>query len=170
MKIMKLLNKKELKELLIKCWMTHDGMWFYHCLKECGIEKTNKINKAAIKSMAKIEISRIQNAFGIDEIKKFEDLQTIIKNALEVFKADFMGFNHSFPMKNHMNCEMHKCWAYDGIKRIGVIDEYKCGIFDRIDSWLDNLGIKYEVFPTIENCLMNTNGRCYRDYKFYFNE
>ena len=41
----------ELKELLIKGWMTHDGMWFYHCLQECGIEKTNRINKAAIRAM-----------------------------------------------------------------------------------------------------------------------
>ncbi|MFX0137893.1 MAG: DUF6125 family protein, partial [Candidatus Hodarchaeota archaeon] len=62
---MKSLNQKELKELLIKCWMTHDGMWFYHCLKECGIEKTNKINKSAVKSMAKIEIKRIIKAFNL---------------------------------------------------------------------------------------------------------
>lgn len=164
------MKKKDLKELLIKCWMTHDGMWFFHCLQECGIEKTNKINKAAIKSMAKIEIKRIQNIFGIDKINTFGELQDIIKNALEVFKADFMEFNHSFPSKNHMRCEMFKCWAYNGIKRLGVIDDYECGIFDRIDSWLDNLGINYEANPKIENCLMNDNRKCYRDYTFYFNE
>ncbi|MFX1277474.1 MAG: hypothetical protein ACFFAT_20845 [Promethearchaeota archaeon] len=150
--------------------MTHDGMWFFHCLQECGIEITNKINKAAVKSLAKIEIKRIQDAFNIERIKSFGDLQDIIKDALDVFKADFMGFKYLFPVKNHMHCEMDKCWAYDGIKRLGVIDEYECGIFDRIDSWLDNLGIKYNVSPIIENCLMNVNGRCYRDYTFYFNE
>jgi len=46
----------ELKDLLIKNWMTHDGMWFYHCLQELGIEQTNRLNKAAIKSLAEIEI------------------------------------------------------------------------------------------------------------------
>ena len=46
------LETKELKELLIKCWMTHDAMWFYHCLQECGIEKTNRINRAAVKAVA----------------------------------------------------------------------------------------------------------------------
>ncbi len=35
---MKELDKKEMKELLVKCWMTHDGLWFYHSLQECGIE------------------------------------------------------------------------------------------------------------------------------------
>jgi len=28
------LEKKELKELLNKNWMTHDAMWFYNCLQE----------------------------------------------------------------------------------------------------------------------------------------
>ena len=39
---------KDLKELLVKCWMTHDAMWFLHTLNDGGIEKANKINKAAI--------------------------------------------------------------------------------------------------------------------------
>jgi|WetSurMetagenome_2_1015567.scaffolds.fasta_scaffold106307_2 hypothetical protein len=33
------LEGRALKKLLIKCRMTHDAMWFYHCLQECGIEK-----------------------------------------------------------------------------------------------------------------------------------
>jgi hypothetical protein len=41
------LNKirtEELVDLLNRCWMTHDGMWFYHCLQEFGIEKANKLS------------------------------------------------------------------------------------------------------------------------------
>ena len=37
---------------------------FYNCLKECGIEQTNKINKAAIRDMSAIEIKRIKKAAG----------------------------------------------------------------------------------------------------------
>jgi hypothetical protein len=167
---MKSLNKKELKELLIKCWMTHDGMWFYHSLKECGIEKTNKINKAAIKSMAKIEIERIKKAFGLGKINTFKDLNDLIDKALEVFKADFMVFTYNFPRKNHLCCEMSKCFAFEGIKHIGAINKYECGIFNRIEGWFDSLNIKYEVKPKIEGCLMHTNRRCFRNYKFYFKE
>jgi len=53
----KSLSKNELKEILNKNWMTHDAMWFYNCLQEFGIEKTNKINKAAVRDMAAIEIN-----------------------------------------------------------------------------------------------------------------
>ena len=61
------LGKEELIDLLNRCWMTHDGVWFYHCLQEFGIEKANHLNKAAIKSLAPIEIERIKKALGIDK-------------------------------------------------------------------------------------------------------
>ncbi|MFX0035555.1 MAG: DUF6125 family protein [Candidatus Hermodarchaeota archaeon] len=161
---------EDLKELLIKCWMTHDGMWFYHCQKECGMIKTNKINKAAIKSLASIEIKRIQRAFKIEKIRNFNDLKNLFDNAMGLFKADFMGFSYNFPERNHLHCEMQKCWAYDGIKKLGVIEQYECGIFDRIEGWFESLGIKYEVEPIIEGCLMYTDGQCFRDYFLFFDE
>ena len=167
---MKSMNPNDLKELLIKCWMTHDGMWFYHCLQECGIEKTNRINKAAVKSMAKIEIKRIQKIFEIEKIEKFADLQKIMDKAMEIFKADFMEFKYTFLVKNHIHCEMNKCWAYDGIVRMGVIDRYQCAIFSRIEGWFKALEINYAVKPSLNGCLMYTNGKCYRDYSFSFKE
>ncbi|MBA7533992.1 hypothetical protein ES705_26238 [subsurface metagenome] len=33
---------------------------FSHCLKECGIEKTNKINKEASRTLGTIEINKIK--------------------------------------------------------------------------------------------------------------
>jgi hypothetical protein len=107
------LEKNELKELLNKGWMTHDAMWFLNCMKECGIEQTNKINKAAVRDMAAIEIKRHQKA-------------------------------------------------------LGVADRYECGISLRIDTWLTTLGIKYEVQPKVTGCMMHTDGKCFRDYKFFF--
>ena len=165
-----MIQNHDLKELLIKCWMTHDGMWFFHCLQECGIEKTNKINKAAVNSMSKIEIKRLQKIFDIGEIENFEDLKNIMDKAMKVFKADFMEFIHTFPEKNHMHCDMIKCWAYDGVKRIGVIDNYQCAIFSRIEGWFEALKIKYDVHPQLNGCLMHSNGKCFRDYNFSFNE
>ena len=156
----------ELKEFLIKSWMTHDGMWFLHCLKECGIEKTNKINKAAVKSMAEIEIKRIQKIFEIGTIEKFEDLQDIMDRAMKVFKADFMEFTYTFPTKNHMHCEIKNCWAYEGIKGMGVIDQYECGVYTRIEGWFEALEIEFKVNSPINGCLMNHVGKCSRDFIF----
>ncbi|MBK5093721.1 MAG: hypothetical protein JJE48_09430 [Actinobacteria bacterium] len=44
---MRTLETDELKELLVKCWMTHDGSWFYSCMREFGVEAANRLNKGA---------------------------------------------------------------------------------------------------------------------------
>ena len=70
------LSINDLKEILNKNWMTHDAMWFYNCLQECGIEKTNKINKAAIHDMSAIEIKRIQKAVGVGQLNTFDEFKS----------------------------------------------------------------------------------------------
>jgi len=165
-----LLEKNELKELLNKGWMTHDAMWFYNCLKECGIEKTNKINKAAIRDMSAIEIKRIQKTVGAGNPTTFEELKNLFDSAMEIATGKFMKYDYHSPAHNIIHGEWKSCFAYEGIKALGVIDRYECGIMLRIETWLDTLGIKYEVQPKITGCMMHTNGRCFRDYKFFFDK
>ncbi|MGA2516937.1 MAG: DUF6125 family protein [Thermodesulfobacteriota bacterium] len=166
---MKVPKKDELKELLIKGWMTHDAMWFYHCLQECGIEKTNRINKAAIRAMSAIEIKRIQKAVGAGKLDTFDEFKQFFEIVMEIAAGKFMKFTYSFPANNMMHGEWESCFGYEGVKALGVIDRYECGIMLRIDTWLDGLGIKYEVEPKVTGCMMHTDGRCFRDYRFFFN-
>jgi hypothetical protein len=148
--------------------MTHDAMWFYHCLQECGIEKTNKINKAAVRSMAKIEINRIKKALGREKVETFTALKELMDGVVDLVKADFMDFTWSFPSENVIHWELHRCFAYDGIKNMGVIEQYQCGIFERIEGWFQGLELNYSVTPQVEGCMMHTQGKCFRDFRFYF--
>ena len=52
MTLMEKLTRHEIKELLGKCWITHDAMWFAHSLFTHGIDEANRLNRAAIKSMS----------------------------------------------------------------------------------------------------------------------
>ena len=167
---MKSLNNKELKELLFKSWMTHDGMWFFHCLHECGIEKTNKINKAASRSLGTVEIKRFKKALSIENIKTFKELKQFIDKVIPIVKADFMKFSYDFSKENELYFEMQQCFAYDGIKRIGVLDQYICGIYDRIEGWFEGLGIKFKVTPQIDGCLMHKGEKCIRNFFFFLNK
>ena len=164
------LDKHQLKELLIKCWMTHDGSWFYNCVKELGIDAANKLNKAAIKTFAMIEVQRVKKALGMEseKIKTFEQLKNYINNAFSVIKGDFMNFAYTFPEKNRLHWEMTKCFAYEGMKRIGVKERYECGILYRVSCWLDVLGIKHKIEPKIEDCLLYSQEKCLGDIIFNF--
>jgi hypothetical protein len=167
---MKTLENNELKEILIKNWMTHDAMWFYHCLQECGIEKTNKINKAAVRAMGMIEIKRIQEALGINEVETFEDFRLLSDATWSIVKGEFMRFSYSYPTNNILRGDFENCFAYEGIKQLGAIEQYQCGIFERIYGWYDGMGIKYSVSPRVEGCMMHTDGICFREFTFGFNK
>jgi hypothetical protein len=162
------LEKNELKELLNKNWMTHDAMWFYNCLQEVGIEQTNRINQAAVKGMSAIEIKRIQKALGAGRFNTFDEFKRFFEQAMEIATGKFMKYTFSIPETNRMHSEWASCFAYEGVKALGVIDRYQCGIMLRIETWLDTLGIKYEVVPKVTGCMMHTDGRCFRDYQFFF--
>ena len=166
------LNKHQLKELLVKCWMTHDGSWFYNCFKEFGIETANKLNKAAIKALSPIEMQRVMKAQGLDDIKieSFEQLKIFIDNGFSILKGDFMQFNYTFPKHNVLHWEMDKCFAYEGMKRIGVEDKYEYGLIYRVCCWLDAVGFKYKLEPKINECLLHTQDKCVGDLIFNFSD
>jgi len=167
---MKSVEKDELKELLVKNWMTHDAMWFYNCLKECGIEQTNRINKAAIRDMAAIEIKRIQKAVGAGNLDTWDEFKRFFEITMGSLTGKFMDYTYSLPSKNMTHGEWKSCFAYEGVKGLGAIDGYECGIMLRIDTWLDTLGIQYEVKPKVTGCMMYTDGECFRDYRFFFDK
>jgi hypothetical protein len=165
---MKRLEARELKELINKCWMTHDGMWFLHCLRECGIEKANKVNKAAIASMSAIEARRIRKAFDLGEVRSFDDVVGLVEASRQSIVADFMEFTFRVAPGDVLHFEMKSCFAHEGMKRIGAADTYECGIFHRVQGWFDALGIRYKVTPEVGTCMMITDGACYRDFTFDF--
>ncbi len=161
----------ELKDLLIKNWMTHDGMWFYHCLQELGIEQTNRLNKAAIKSLAEIEIKRAKKIHGLrkDRIDSFQELRRLIEGAFTLSLSDFMGGTFSFPQEDIMRWEVKDqgCFAYAGMKRLGVVDRYQCGVMYRVFCWIENAGVQFTVSPQIDRCIFHTHGKCSGEIKFF---
>jgi hypothetical protein len=168
--IMTEVSRDQLKEILNKNWMTHDGMWFYHCLHECGIEKTNRINKAAVRSMALIEVKRVATLLKMDTVSDFGGFKALIDGLYGIVKADFMKFDYAFDSDNRFRMDMKQCFAYDGMKRIGAIEQYECGIFERVEGWFDGLDIRYGVTPAVKGCMMHTDGMCYREYRLDFGD
>lgn len=161
------LNLKEVSDLLNRCWMTHDGMWFYHCFKEFGIDRANQLNKAAIKSLAPIEIGRIKKVLGIEKIETFEEFKSFCQDAFDLFIPDFMGARMTFPEKNVLHWEFipQKCFAFRGMQVLGVIDNYDCGVIYRVACWIDSLGIEYTIDPSIGKCMMHINGFCAGNFR-----
>ncbi len=156
-------KEREIVNLLNKCWMTHDGMWFFHCLQEFGIDKTNKLNKSAIKSLSSIEIHRIKDILSFNkEINNHDNFKEFFEEASKMMIPDFMNVTFKFLENDQMawHFKQDKCFAYVGIKKMGVIDKYECGVLYRVKCWLKELGIKNKFDPEIGKCHMHHKGQC----------
>nr|MDO8134185.1 DUF6125 family protein [Candidatus Njordarchaeum guaymaensis] len=168
------ISKEEIKDYLGKGWLTHDGMWFYSTYKELGIDAANRLNKEAVKSMSPFEADRTRRVLGIGNkyVDSFEEMAESLHKALELVlpRSIFGRIHFSTPSKNtvHWEWENQECFAYKGMERMGLANQYKCAVIYRIQCWLNALGVKHTVSPRIEGCLMAQKGNCIGDLVFYF--
>jgi hypothetical protein len=176
MNVLENIANKDLRDLLGKGWLTHDGMWFYHTYQALGIEQANTLNKAAIRSIAPIEINRVKKILGMGEekIESFEVLKDFMDSAFELILPEsvFKKFKFSPSPNNifHWEWEKGQCFAFKGMTQIGTIDEYRCGVMYRIECWLEALGIKFSIDPQIDKCIMHSTGVCSGDIRVFFAE
>jgi hypothetical protein len=143
--------------------MTHDGMWFFHCLQEFGIEVTNKLNKSAIKSLSAIEIERVKKAIGFSgQIENYNEFKIFFTEASKLMIPEFMNvtFDYQDNSKVIWKFNQNKCFAYSGIKMLGAIENYDCGVLYRIKCWLESLNINHRFSPEIGQCSMHRTGDC----------
>ncbi len=164
------INNQKVLELLHKSWMTHDAMWFFHCIQEFGIEKANKLNQAAVMSMAMIEIKRIRKFLGMkhQEIESFEVLKELITGAYDILKPDFFNFTFDFPDANVLNIRWSDCFVCEGVKKIGEIDNYQCAVFTRLKGWFESLELNYIMTPDVNTCIAPDKGDCIVNFRFDF--
>lgn len=136
-----------------------------------GVDKANASNQAAIRSLAPIEMARARSILGMDSQKMvtFEKIKAFLSDVLELTPPGsvFGRFHLSSPLRDRLHWEWEdgECFAYKGMKRIGLIGEYRYGVIYRIECWLEALGIGYDVYPRIERCIMNEAGSCSGDIR-----
>ena len=61
-------------------------------------------------------------------------------------------------------------FAYKGMKKIGIIDGYNCGVMYRIECWLEAMGIPFSVNPKISKCMMHEKGACSGNIRVMLND
>jgi len=158
-----------IRDFLAKGWLTHDGMWYYNAVQQLGVEQANRLNLAAIRSMAPLEVQRTRKILGMGKERpgNFEELIRFLLSGLGLVMPSSLleKFTTEIPAPDTFRWEWEKdeCFAFKGIGMIGCIDRYECGVIFRISCWLDALGVKHRVEPEIKGCMMHEKGYCRGD-------
>lgn len=165
-------SKDELRELLGKGWLTHDGAWFVSVAQEMGMEAANRMNKAAIRAMAPFETRRTMKVLGVtrEELADFTVVKDFVGAGLGLIMPDSVvtRLHLDYPEENVMRWRWDpgQCFAFKSMTQLGLAEQYECGVLYRIGCWLDALGIAYEMTPRPVMCRMLEDGECAGEFVF----
>lgn len=158
-------SREQIRDLLAKGWLTHDGMWFDQVARARGLAEANRLNRAAIRAMAPFEVSRLS------EVLQWSPAAPADPDAIARFVAAGITLVTPASVAGHLRVwaaggclrwewDPGQCFACKGMQRFGYLDGYECGVIYRIECWLDALGVRALGEPVVGPCLMRADGEC----------
>lgn len=162
------LNREQMREILLKNWMTHDALWYGEVIWKLGMAEASPMNIRVCRALGKIECKRLMKMTGTASPKDMNEYMALFEAARDVFVPDFMKFDIEYPGQDTQVFKVLECFAHKGMEQLGVLDQYECGIFERIEGWFDAMGLNYTRTPDLSRCLKYTRGECVITVKFRF--
>ena len=148
------------KDLLVKGWMSHDARWFMAVAENFGIDAANRLNQFVCGEIGRVEMKRFMKSLSLSPPKDMEEYLNLKKAALSLYGSDLAEYE--IKILNHQSYQMHlkRCFAHENIVRAGIKDEYECGIFARLQGWIDAQGLGHELTPPLGKCMKVLGEEC----------
>jgi len=148
------------KDLLVKGWMSHDARWFMAVAENFGIDAANRLNQFVCRGIGRVEMKRFMKSLSLSPPKDMEEYLNLKKAALSLYGSDLAEYE--IKILNHQSYQMHlkRCFAHENIVRAGIKDEYECGIFARLQGWIDAQGLGHELTPPLGKCMKVLGEEC----------
>ena len=156
------------KDLLIKGWMSHDARWYMAVVEYFGIEAANRLNQMVARELGRVEMKRFMKALDLPPSRNMEEYLNLKKAALSMFGPDLVDYETK--ILDHQSYEMHlkRCFAHENIVKAGIKDQYECGIFSRLQGWIDAQGLEHELTPALGKCMKVLGKECCYAVKLRF--
>ncbi len=148
------------KDLLVKGWMSHDARWFMAVAEHFGMDVANRLNQFVCREIGRVEMKRFMKSLSLSPPKDMEEYLNLKKAALSLYGSDLAEYE--IKILDHQSYQMHlkRCFAHENIVRAGIKDEYECGIFARLQGWIDAQGLGHELTPPLGKCMKVLGEEC----------
>jgi len=154
------LSDEQEKELLRRCWYSHDARWYMAVAQEFGVEAANRLNKRACRALGEAEMRRLVKALGIAGPTTVQELVQVIEAAFRLFvPPPLMELDIRVVDDRSWEGWMKRCFIYDDIMKAGIGPFYVCAALDRIQGWHDALGLLTDE-PPARTCPKIQGGEC----------
>lgn len=162
------INQDQLRNILIKNWMTHDALWYGEVAAKFGMAEASPMNLRVCRKLGQIEFGRLMKMVGAPSPKNIEEYQELFEIGKQVFFPDFISVQIDYPSDDSQVFHFLDCFAHRGMKKLGLLPDYECGIFERIEGWFDAMGLKYTRTPDLSRCLKFKGKECKITVQFHF--
>jgi hypothetical protein len=165
---LKTLNREKLRNILIANWMTHDALWYGEVASRFGMTEASPMNLRVCRKLGRIEFGRLMKIAGASPPRDMVEYREIFELGQQVFVPDFMDLEVGYQENNLQVFQIADCFAHRGMEKAGLISDYECGIFERIEGWFDAMGLEYARTPDLSRCLKFRGEDCTVTIKFKF--
>ena len=165
---MKTFNRKGLRDILLRNWMTHDALWYEEVASRFGMAEASPMNLRVCRKLGRIEFGRVMKMAGASSPVNMEDYRQLFDLGKELFFPDFTRIEIEYPGDDIQAFHVLDCFAQRGMGKLGLIAEYECGIFERIEGWFDAMAVKHTRTPDLSHCLKYKGEVCRITFKFNF--
>jgi hypothetical protein len=162
------LTRKELRDLLIRNWMTHDGLWYGEVALRFGMGEASPMNRRVCRRLGQIEFRRLMALVGAAPPRNMAQYEELFEFGRQIYVPDVMEFNIEYPSESEQVFHVLECVAHRAMEKAGQLEDYECGIFERIEGWFDAMGVKYTRTPNLDRCLKMKGEACSITVKFFF--
>lgn len=129
---------------LQRLWWLHDGLWFHGVAKRCGFDVANELNHAAARAIAK-RAMRLASGGRPKGPLTIEQVAEYFARAAELMWApSMMRWEERIVDQRTMEVKVTDCYAVNGLKRTGLLKNYRCACLAVRRGWFEALGIKAE--------------------------
>jgi hypothetical protein len=165
---LQILNQEQLRDILIRNWMTHDALWYGEVARRLGMTEASPMNLRVSRELGRIECRRLLKGSNATFPKNMAQYVELFDFVMSVFVPNFMKWEIDYPGKNIQVFRISECFAHRGMEKAGLIADYECGIFERIEGWFDAMRLKYTRRPDLSRCLKYKGVDCIITVEFYF--
>lgn len=162
------LSRNDQQELLIKGWMGHDARWFMAVCQQYGIKVANKMNQNVARSVGVVETQRLMKALGISQARNPQEYLAFQETGISLYGPELLDYEIKVINENSFRFIVGRCFAHESVTKAGIADDYECGIFARIQGWVDAHGFQRELEPPLGKCLKVLGAECV--YTFTLNK
>lgn len=156
------LGEVEQKEIVRRCWYSHDGHWFTSAVAELGMAAANRLNRRALRVQGVTEARRLRKALGLKEVGSvsdflglFDALASVLVPAPTEVRVAPLG------ERSYEIC-VDRCFVHETVVRAGNPEAYECAVFDRIAGWHEGAGLPLDEEPPGRRCVKAMGGECRR--------